>query len=134
MCSIETHTQISEQNRTQLSIFQTMNFYHGQFFVEKYFVEIFDSLPVPLSKITSFDAARCTLSNGVSQITTTTTNINIIIRKEVKQTSNKIFHLAIRSRTCATYEKTSIRLALKFSIHCYIIDHNQNNKIKLQIL
>jgi hypothetical protein len=117
MSSIEIYTQISEQDLTQLNIFQTMNFYHGQLFLETYFVEIFDSLPVPLSKITSFDAARRTLSNGVSQITITTTNVNILIQKGVKQASKKIFHLPIRSRTCATYEKYSIRLTLRFSIH-----------------
>jgi hypothetical protein len=123
MSSIEWYTQISEQDKKQLSINETLNFYHRENFFKKYSLKIFDLLAVPPSKITSFDAARRALSNDISQIRTTKTNINIRIRKPVKQVSKGMFHLPIRFRTCTTCETYSIRLTLKRSIDWYIFHH-----------
>ncbi len=130
MSSIERQIRISKQDPIPPTTNETVNFYHGQNFFKKYFLEIFDPAPVPLSKITPFDAARRALSNDVFQITNIKTNVTILVQKCVKQASKQIFHQPIRSRTCATWEKYSIRLTLKFSIHQYIVLHYQRKKPK----
>jgi hypothetical protein len=58
MTSIEWYTQILEQDKKQLSINETLNFYHRENFFKMYSLKIF----VPLSKVTSFDAVRRALS------------------------------------------------------------------------
>jgi hypothetical protein len=49
---------------------------------------------VPLSKIISFDAARCALSNDIFKIVISKTNVDIQFEKRVKQASKEIFHCA----------------------------------------
>ncbi len=94
----------------------------------KYSLEIFDPPPVPLSKVIPFDTARRPLSNDISKIVISKTNMDIRFEKLVKQTPKEIFHLPIRFRMCATCEKYSIRLILKRSIDWCIFHLYQETK------
>jgi hypothetical protein len=81
MSSIERYIRISNQDPIPPSTNETVNFYHGEIVFLKYFLEIFDPAPVPLLKITPFDAARRALSNDVFLIATIKTNVTILIQK-----------------------------------------------------
>ncbi len=108
--------RLQNKIKKQLSINETLNFYHRKNCFKKYSLEIFDPPPVPLSKAIPFDTARRPLSNDISKIVISKTNMDIRFEKLIKQTPKEIFHLPIRFRMCATCEKYSIRLILKRSI------------------
>jgi hypothetical protein len=93
--SIECYNQISEQDQTPLNTNTT---------VKKYFLEILHPPPVPLPKITSFDAARRALSIDMSKIVISKTNVDIKFGKILKQALKEIFHLPIRSE-CVPHAK-----------------------------